>query len=72
MYQYHVKWWYDSKVIDSHGLVAANNYTQAAARVSEQYGDIDIEELSLEALGDTENLIQYKDGVKDLKNMLES
>ena len=71
MYQYHVKWWYDDKTIDNYGLVAADTFKEAAEKVSENYGDRDIEELSLEILSDTEDILQYKDEVKDLKKYFE-
>lgn len=67
MYQYHVKWWCDDKTIDNYGLVAAGTFKDAVEKISSYYGDREIEELTLEILGDTEDLLQYKDAVKTLK-----
>ena len=71
MYQYHVKWWGDDRAIDNYGLVAAGTFKDAVKKISRYYGDRNIEELTLEILGDTEDLLQYKGEIKSLKDCFE-
>ena len=71
MYQYHVKWWCEDKILDNYGLVAAGTFKDAVEKISNYYGDREIEELFLEVLGDAEDLLQYKNEIKNLKDCFE-
>ena len=63
MYRYDVEYWdnYIKEPNSDQGIVAANNYSDAAQLITEQYGENDIITLSLTALNTIlteENIIE--------------
>ena len=66
MFQYHVKWYYDGEMRESHGLVGAMCYAEATERIAKRYGEREVVGLRLESMNDNDYIIEYANGTHDL------
>lgn len=72
MFEFKVKWYYNSELVTSRGLVAgAFHYDEAMKKVQEQFGEENIMCISLTTLTVNECIATYKEGVKSLKEYFE-
>jgi hypothetical protein len=62
-YKYKVEWYNSSteEILEEFGLVCEETYDKATRRISDYYGESAIIELSIEQIGESENILIEND-----------
>lgn len=72
MYQYEVKWWFDSEEKVDRGIVVGKTYAEAMEVLSRNFGEIEIINCSLKALGEDSDILYFKEGVVSIEAFIDA
>lgn len=72
MYQYEVKWWRDSEENVNRGIVVGKTYAEAMEVLSKNFGEIEIINCSLKALGEASDILYFKEGVISIEAFIDA
>lgn len=68
MYEFKVEWYFDSELFTTCGIVNGASFAEATNHLIENFGEKEVEKMSLVWLGDNSNVLCYNDDTESLKS----